>query len=317
MRVSVFGASGVQGAAQVSALSLAGHHPVAVSRNPKPTSIDGKEIETCAADFTDTSGLKRAVKDAEAIFLNLPSTSFQPADTTIAAAKAVGEAAKGSEKKPLIVFNTSMPVPDESKGIEAQDHRREMRTLLREMGLPVISIQPVCFLDNLLEGWAWPPIRDEQKIVYCHKPTLDVSWIGLDDVAQLMIAAMTRPELAGRNFQVGGSEIVRLPGLAQRLGKAWGRELGVEFQTVEDFCEKIEAAMSSRSGIDGAVLSEQMFRAYRWYNDAPEEPFKIDMEPVLKELPAKLSTIEEWGRRHRPDVFNESITGLDSARACV
>ena len=214
MRVTVFGASGVQGAAQVAALSRAGHHPIAVSRSPKPLSIDGNEIETCAADFTDEDALQRAVKDAEAIFLNLPSTSFQPAEPTIAAAKAVGEAAKSSSKNPVIVFNTSMPVPETSKNIEAQDHRREMRTLLRDMGLPVISLQPVCFLDNLLEGWAWPPIRDRKTIVYCHKPTLDVAWIGLDDLAQLMIAAMSRPELAGRNFPVGGSEIVRLPGLA-------------------------------------------------------------------------------------------------------
>lgn len=266
MRVTVFGASGVQGAAQVAALSRAGHHPVAVSRNPKALTIDGNNIETCAADFTDTDALQRAVKDAEAIFLNLPSTSFQPAEPTIAAAKAVGEAAKQSDKKPIIVFNTSMPVPVESKGIEAQDDRRTMRTLLRSMDLPVISIQPVCFLDNMLEGWAWPPIRDRQTIVYCHKPTLDVSWIGLDDVAQLMIAAMTRPELAGRDFPVGGPEIVRLPGLAERLGKAWGVELGYEHQTVEDFCVKIEEAMRERSGIDGGVLAEQMFRAYSWYN---------------------------------------------------
>jgi uncharacterized protein YbjT (DUF2867 family) len=165
MKVTVFGASGVQGAAQVAGLSRAGHHPIAVSRNPKPLRIDGKEIETCTADFTDVDGLLRSMKDAEIVFLNLPSTSFQPAEQTIAAARAVGEAVKKSSNVKLIVFNTSMPVPDESKNIEAQDHRREMRSILRDMGLPVISIQPVCFLDNLLEGWAWPPIRDHQTIV--------------------------------------------------------------------------------------------------------------------------------------------------------
>jgi uncharacterized protein YbjT (DUF2867 family) len=243
------------------------------------------------------------MKDAGVVFLNLPSTSFQPAEPTIAAARAVGEAVKKSPNVKLIVFNTSMPVPDESKNIEAQDHRREMRTILRDMGLPVISIQPVCFLDNLLEGWAWPPIRDRNTVVYCHKPTLDVSWIGLDDVAQLMIAAMHKPELAGRNFPVGGPEIVRLPGLAQRLSKAWDRPVQHEFQTVDDFCQKIGAAMKQRANIDADVLMEQMYRAYTWYNHAPEEPFKIDMDAVLKELPAQLSTIEEWGRRHKPDAF--------------
>lgn len=303
MRVTVFGASGVQGAAQVAALSRAGHHPVAVSRNPKPIIVDGKEIETCAADFTDAKALQRSIEDADAVFLNLPSTSFQPAEPTIAAARAVGEAVKKSPKKPLIIFNTSMPVPDESKNIEAQDHRRQMRTILRDMGLAVISIQPVCFLDNLLEGWAWPPIRDRNTIVYCHKPTLDVSWIGLDDVAALMVAAASKSELAGRNFPVGGPETVRLPQLAERLGKAWNRPMKHEFQTIDDFCQKIGAAIRDRANINADVLEEQMFRAYTWYNDAPEEPFHIDMGPVLKELPAKLSTIEEWGRRHKPTEF--------------
>jgi uncharacterized protein YbjT (DUF2867 family) len=303
MRVVVFGATGVQGSAQVGALIRAGHRPVAVSRNPKPYNIEGKDVETFAADFSEPSALEQAMKDAEIIFLNLPSTSFQPAEPTIAAARAVGEAAKKTSSIKLIVFNTSMPVPNESKNIEAQDHRREMRTILRDMGLPVISIQPVCFLDNLLEGWAWPPIRDRKTIVYCHKPTLDVSWIGLDDVAELMVAAIQRPDLAGRNFPVGGPETVRLPGLAERLSSAWGQELKVEFQTIDDFCQKIGAAMKDRANIDADVLMDQMFRAYTWYNDAPEEPFKIDMEPVLKELPAKLSTIEEWGRRHKPSAF--------------
>lgn len=299
-RVTVFGASGVQGAAQVKALAEAGHHPIAVSRNPKPVKINSKDVETFAADFSDAAALQGAVKDSEVIFLNLPSTSFQPAEPTIAAARAVGEAAKQTPSVKLIVFNTSMPVPDESKNIEAQDHRRQMRDLLRGMGLPVISIQPVCFLDNLLEGWAWPPIRDRSTLVYCHKPTLDVSWISLDNLAKLMIACISRPKLAGRNFAVGGPEIVRLPQLAERLSKGWNKEFKHEFQTVEDFCEKIGAAMRERSNIDADVLTEQMYRAYRWYNDAPEQPFKIDMDSVLKDLPAELVGIEEWARRHNP-----------------
>ena len=38
------------------------------------------------------------------------------------------------------------------------------------------------------------------------------------------------------------------------------------------------------------------FKAYSYYNDVPE--FEVDMEPVLKELPAKLTTIEDWASRH-------------------
>ena len=298
MRVVVFGASGVQGAAQINALCRAGHDPVAVSRNPKPIEVDGRKIESFAADFSDPEAIQESLKNAEIVFLNLPSTSFQPAEPVIAAARTVGTAAKQTPSTRLILFNTSMPVPDVSKNIEAQYHRRQIQDMLRDMQLPVISIQPVCFLDNLLEGWAWPPIRDHNLIRYCHKPDLDVSWISLDDVAQLMLAAMQHPELAGRNFAVGGPETVRLPELTEKLARAWNRPLKYEFQTVEDFSNKIGQAMKNRAHIDPDVLVDQMYRAYMWYNN--NNGFKVDMQPVLKELPAKLTSIEEWGRRHNP-----------------
>lgn len=301
MRVVVFGASGVQGAAQVEALIRAGHSPLAVSRNPEPLSIAGHTVETTAFDFkvTGHGTILKILDGADVAFLNLPSTSFNPSEPIIAAAKAIGEASNASETVKLLVFNTSMPVPKESQGIKAQEDRREMRRLLRDSGIPVISIQPVVYLDNLLEGWALPPIRDHQTVVYCHKPDLDVSWICHHDVAQLMMAAMRRPYLAGRNIAVGGAETVRLHQLAEKLSKAWRREMKYENQTVADFCEKISSTMQGR-GLETERIVSQMFKAYTYYNEAPDHPFCVDMKEVLEELPVRLTTIEEWARMHRP-----------------
>jgi uncharacterized protein YbjT (DUF2867 family) len=300
MRVVVFGASGVQGAAQVAALARIGHQPVAVSRNPKPLEIDGKTIETAAVDFSDLPAIANALNGADVVFLNLPSTSFQPADPVIAAAKAIGDAAVKTQSIKLLVFNTSMPVPEVKRGIEAQDHRHDMRRILRETGLPVISIQPVVFLDNLLEGWALPPIVERNTIVYCHKETLDVSWICHHDVAQLMIAAINRPDLAGQNIAVGGPETVRLAQLTEKLSRAWNKPLSYESQSVGDFSVRIGEAMRGRAGLDADRIIDQMNRAYTFYNESPEHPFHIDMGPVLKKLPVTLTPIEEWGRHQRP-----------------
>lgn len=299
MRVVVFGASGVQGAHQVPVLARAGHDVVAVSRNPKPLEIDGRKIETAAADFNDADAISKILENAEIIFLNLPSTSFNQSGPIVAAADQIGKIAKEKGVR-LIVFNTSMPVAEEPQGIKAQEDRREMRRLLRESGVPVISIQPVAYLDNLLEGWALPPIRDRNTVVYCHKPDLKVSWICHHDNAQLMMAAMNRPELAGRNFAVGGPETVRLEQLAAKLSNAWGRKLDYENQTVADFCDKISKTMQGR-GLDTDTIVSQMYRAYSFYNDSEDEPFNIDMGPVLKELPVKLTSIEEWGKRRYPE----------------
>ncbi|KAH8602183.1 hypothetical protein B0O99DRAFT_605849 [Bisporella sp. PMI_857] len=187
-----------------------------------------------------------------------------------------------------------MPVPETSKDVKAQDDRREMLKLLRETGLPVISIQPVVFLDNLLEGWARPPLVERNTIVYCHQETLDVSWICHHDIAQLMIAAMHHPELAGRNFPVGGPDTVRLPELTEKLSRVWNRPLKYESQSVDDFCEKISEAMKHRAGLDIDVIVRQMRKAYTYYRESDE--FNVDMMEVLKLLPVNLTPIEEWAK---------------------
>ncbi|KAI0148901.1 hypothetical protein BJ166DRAFT_628542 [Pestalotiopsis sp. NC0098] len=296
MRVVVFGASGVQGAAQVAALSRAGHDPIAVSRNPNPLNIDGKPVETFALDFEDAWGLEEVLEMGQVIFLNLPSTSFQTSEPVIAAAKKIGEAAAKASNVRMIVFNTSMPVPDESKGIRAQDDRREMRQLLRATGVPLVSIQPVVFLENLLEGWARPPLVERDTIVYCHQESLEVSWICHHDIAQFMMAAMERPDLDGKNFAVGGPETVRLPQLTAKLSRAWDRPLKYESQTVDDFCEKISQAMKDRSSLDLDRVVADMRKAYTYYRESDE--FKPDMTEVLKQLPVSLTSIEEWAKQH-------------------
>ncbi|KAG9195069.1 hypothetical protein G6011_00189 [Alternaria panax] len=297
MRVIVFGASGVQGRHQVHGLARAGHSVVAVSRNPKPVLVDEKPVETFAADFTDRDAIAKVLQGADRVFLNLPSTSFNQSEPIIAAAKHIGEAAKKA-KVSLILFNTSMPVPKESQGIVAQDDRREMRRLLRE-SVPTISIQPVVYLDNLLEGWALPPIRDRNTVVYCHKPDLRVSWICHHDVAQIMMAAMDHPELAGRDIAIGGPETVVLSQLTKKLSKAWGKRLDYQNQSVADFCDKIGKAMQGR-GLETETIVSQMFKAYTYYNEAEDEPFNIDMKPLVEELGISLTPIEEWAKRRSP-----------------
>jgi uncharacterized protein YbjT (DUF2867 family) len=258
--------------------------------------VDGKAVETLALDFEDSQGIEKALEGGEIIFLNLPSTSFQNSEPVVAAAKRIGEIAARANRIRLLVFNTSMPVPDETQHIKAQDDRREMRELMRATGLPVISIQPVVFLDNLLEGWARPALVERDTIVYCHQESLEVSWICHYDIAQFMMAAMERPDLAGRNFAVAGPETVRLPQLTSKLSRAWQRPLKYESQTVDDFCDNIGRAMRNRSTLDLDEVISQMHKAYTYYRESDE--FRPDMTEVLKELPVPLTPIEEWAKMH-------------------
>lgn len=297
MRVVVFGASGDQGAAQVRALARAGHHPVAVSRKAMPLSVDEKNIETRAADFADQGSLKQAIRETDAVFLNLPSTSFQAAAPLIEAAGAIASFAKAEPSVRHIIFNTSLPISEVTRGFAAQDARLEMRRRIFASGVASISIQPVVFLDNLLKGWAWPSIARQQTLIYPHKETLDVSWICHDDLAALMIAALERPHLAGRIFPVGGPETVRLPMLAKALSRAWGQELSWKSQSIDAFAERMKKVFEGKATLESEKLISELHRVYTWYNSSPEHPFQVDMQPVLRELPVTLTPIESWARR--------------------
>ena len=297
MRIVVFGAAGDQGRAQVRALAQAGHHPIAVSRNLKSWTIDDKAVEIFSADYADLGGLVKSVEGSDAVFLNLPSTSFQVAAPLVAAADAIARASAASPTTRSLIFNTSLPVPREKRSFAAQDARHEMRRLVFASGIPAVSIEPVVFLDNLLKGWAWPAIEKQNKILYAHRETLDVSWICHDDLAALMIAALERPALAGRSFAVGDAEAVRLPELARKLGRAWNRPLVHESQSIDDFCQRMRQVFEGRSSLEVDQLIGELHRIYTWYNDSSERPFHIDMEPVLRELPVRLTPIEDWARR--------------------
>lgn len=313
MRVTVFGATGDQGSAQVRALVRAGHQPVAVSRSPKAWQVDGVAVETFAGDYGDIDRLVRAVDGAQAVLLNLPSTSFQIAAPLVAAADAIAAAAARSASTHVLVFNTSLPVPAHKRGFAAQDARHEMRRRIMASGVPAISIEPVVFLDNLLKGWAWPAIAQEQTLRYAHRATLDVSWICHDDLAALMLAAMERPQLAGRCFAVGGPETVRLPQLAQMLSQAWGRSLRHESQSVDDFCQRMRQVFEGKATLDTDRMIGELHRIYTWYNTSPEQPFRVDMAPVLKHLPVPLTPIATWARNQTLPDAAELAAAMPSA----
>lgn len=296
MKTAVFSATGDQGLAQVHALAEAGHAVTAISRRPEAADLPAG-VTPCAADYADHASLRRAMEGAEAVLLNLPSTSFQAAEPLIEATRAIAEAAAASPTLKTLVFNTSMPVPDERMDIAAQDARLEMREILLASGAPVIVIQPVVYIDNLLKAWAWPEIDRENLIHYPHEETLEVCWICHADLAKLMVAAAERPHLAGRVFTVGGPEAIRGPDLARRLGAVWNRPLRFQTMPVATCGEVMAAVFKSTASLDSATLAREMTLKYTWYNDPEDRPFHVDMAPVLAELPVELTSLEDWAAR--------------------
>jgi hypothetical protein len=49
--------------------------------------------------------------------------------------------------------------------------------------------------------------------------------------------------------------------------------------------------------LDADALVGELARIYRWYNESPTKPFRVEMGPVLRELPVRLTTFAEWALR--------------------
>jgi uncharacterized protein YbjT (DUF2867 family) len=307
LTVTVFGANGDQGEAQMRQLLAAGHHAIAAMRDPAQARPGWTAM---AADYRDPASLRRACAGSDVVFLTLPSTSFQPADVVAAAADAVAAAAHDSGVG-LIVFNTSMNVGSKARGFAAQDARFAIREKLFAGPVPCIAIQPVIYLDNLLRAWALPDIQRDGVIRYPHHAGLEVCWISEDDVARLMIAACFRPDLAGRRFNVGGRDALCGPDLARRIGAAIGRPLRFETLPVDQFADRMAAVFGGGEALDRDTLVASLSRIYDWYNSSPVRPFYVDMGPVLAELPIALESVEQWALRQPALCSHSSRSGLD------
>lgn len=301
MKVLVLGATGDQGRAQVEAALALGHQVrVAVRDSGRaasrlPPGVEVAPVELGAADSGEEA-LARAAEGCEAILANYPSSSFNDGRWLVEAAAAAGRAAARAGVG-VVVFNTSLPQRERLMGYPAHDVRFLMRQALMGGGVPVVTLAPVVFMDNLLRGWAFPAIADEDCFRYAHRSELEVSWICQADLAQLMLAAAARPSLAGTVFRVGGPETLRGAEVAQRLSLAAGRPIRFESQSVEAFCEAMRPQVSRQPPAEAARLLGELGRIYRWYNEGAERPFTVDMGPVLEQLPVTLTSFADWAGR--------------------
>lgn len=301
MRIAVFGATGDQGEAQLRALARSGHEAFAVTRRAgteKGTALAG--VRTLQADYDLPESLLAVCAAVDVAFVNLPSSSFQPAGRLLAQVSDLANAAADA-KLGLIVFNTSMIVRDRPLGFASHDTRLALKQRLRVSEVPMVVVKPVIYADNLQRAWARPDIVERGVLAYPHADSLGVQWICLDDVARLMIAASERPYLAGREFTVGGPEVLRGPETAERLTRALGKPIRFETLPIPQFARRMSKVFGSAQSLDPQRLEAELERIYRWYNESPERPFQTDMSEVLEHLPVELTPIEAWARGQRWD----------------
>ncbi len=296
--ITVIGASGRQGMAQVRQALGAGYKVRAISRQADPfagSKIEGiEDIEVRPMDLYDPGSYRDALEGSDYIFYTHPLQAR--ADRAVLVGD-IGKAAAELDVK-RVVWNTSSWIPDKPGDAFTYAGNTAGINALWRSGAPGTVFGSVLFMDNLLTNWARPFIVNEGRYVYPHKPELEANWISLDDVAKFMIASLDRPDMEGAWLNIGGPERMRGPQVAEVLTATLDKPIKYDPCTPEEFGRYLVNA----AGDDmPAEMREEFAKGieafYEYNNEAPTKPFAVDMDHVYErfpELEGKLEPMSEW-----------------------
>ncbi len=294
--VSVVGASGRQGLAQVAQLRAAGYEVRAISRKAdamRATPFPDVPVRT--ADLFDAATLAPAFDGSDAIFFNHPvQARAQRADL----AEAVGNAGKAVGVK-RVVWSTSSWIPDRPGDPFTYRWNTEGINRLWRTGVPATVFGSVLFMDNLLTNWVRPRVLKDGVFVYPHGPKVRANWISLDDVARIMIASLDRPDFEGSWMNIGGPEALQGQDVAAALTKALGREVRFEYSTPADFGRDLAAAFGpSMPEERREQFSKDIEAFYVYNNESPTRPFEVDIPYQQSRLPGfEPERLVDWACR--------------------
>ena len=304
--VSVVGATGRQGLAQIRQAAAAGHKVRALSRSENPD-LGGSNVadETRIFDLSDEKTWVPAFKGSDAIFYTHPLQARQDrADVVGRVAAAAKEA--GNER---FIWNTSSWIPERPGEPFTYGNNTVAVNEIFRSGCPATVFGSVLFMDNLLTNWARPFIVNEKRYVYPHLPHLEANWISLDDVGKCMVAALDRPDFEGSWLNIGGPQRLKPPEVAQTLSRVFGNEIAYDPCTPKEFGDYLVDAF----GDDVPPENRKDFAAgiaafYEFNNSSETHPFEVVFEFVQQRLPeVEFETLEQWAGRqdwsddaHRP-----------------
>ena len=293
-KVCVLGAPADQGQPLVAALLRAGFAVTAgVRRADAMADTPFPDLPTVAADITDADAMAQAFAGQDAAAFHLPFEFDRTRAAGFGRAIAEGAARAGLKK---IVFNTACFVSDSDLGLSAHDGRRDIEAALEATGIRCVFVEPVVFMDNMYRIWTRPLIVREGVFAYPAKPTLKISWVCLEDVAQAMTNALLTDAADGRHVPLGGPEALVGDEVAERLSAALGKP--IRFQSLEpgEFASRMSKLVTGSSEIAPHSIYDGMAQFYAWYNAQPQSPLTVDPAIARGLLGIEGTSLVEWAK---------------------
>ena len=285
--VLVTGATGKQGGAVVEALLTRGHQVRALTRNsasPAANRLREQGVEIAVGDFTDHDSLVRAARGVDAVYAM--STPYeQGAEKETAQGMTITDAAKAAGVAHLIY--SSVASANRATGIRHFDGKYAVEKHLQASRVPYTIVAPVYFMENLLQPWSLPSLR-QGKLAMALPASRSLQQIAVADIGAFVAAVIERGDTVfGRRFDIAGDELTGEEAAAI-LSKVTGREIHYE-------------------GFPPDVLraqSEDLALMFEWFD---RTGYAADIESLRRDFPeVKWHTFEEWARKQDWSVLDQS-----------
>lgn len=213
MTYLITGATGDIGSRVVDRLLQLGHRPrVFVRDAPKALSRFGHRVEAFTGDLAEAASLKSALKGVDTIFLVNTGPQIPVRD------KSTAKAAIAAGVKHLVKLSSI----DVEQGLAIGAWHERGEAAIRATGIPFTFVRPTGFMSNLL---AWAPSIKSAGVVRASTGDGRRAFIHSDDVAAVVVKALTTPGYEGEAVPITGPESLTFAEATAKIGAAIGKKL--------------------------------------------------------------------------------------------
>jgi NAD(P)H dehydrogenase (quinone) len=238
-KIFVTGAAGQLGQLVIKHLLARGVAPsriVAGTRSPdKLADLAAADVEVRRADFEDLRGLTAALNGAGTVLI-ISTDALDGTDTRLKQQRNAVSAAVAADVRRLAY--TSQPNPDSSLLTFAPDHLGTEQAI-KATGLPYVIFRNGWYQENLLRA-----LPNALKSGQWHSAAEGgrTSYVGREDIAEAIAAALVTSTLESRTYTLTGSEALSTEEIALLASQVTGKPLSVVHVTDGQLAARLRAA---------------------------------------------------------------------------
>jgi uncharacterized protein YbjT (DUF2867 family) len=275
-KILVTGATGQQGGSLARLLLQKKHKVYALTRNAQSSAaqdLRNRGANIVKGDLDDSDSIKRAVKDAESVFLM--GTPFEDGtEGETRRGKLMADIAKENNIEHLVY--SSVANADKNTGIPHFESKYKIEQHMKNLGIPHTIIGPTFFMENLLG-----PGLEQGQLALPLSSSSVLQQSALQNIAEFSALVLERRKpFLGKRIDIASDEVT-----GEQAARILSNVLGYKIRYVPVPLEQVYQA------------NEDMARMYEWYEKVGTG---IDISALHQEYPeVGWLTFRDWAKYNK------------------